>query len=112
MIKITSETMQKAIARAKVLRPRVRMTGERTYSVSGSQGGTYTVRFAVANGMKLAECSCKAGEAGMVCRHVVAAAALNIAVMSMRRVAEQRPIVATPEITRRGNRVYIGAIEI
>ena len=83
MIKLESHKMINAINRAKAVRPRVRRLAERSYSVSGSKGDTYTVVFVVANGHKLAECNCKAGEAGMLCYHVAAAAALNIAVHSV-----------------------------
>jgi len=49
----------------KAVRPRVRVisASERTYSVTGSKGDVYTVRFAVAGGHKLGECDCKAGRA-------------------------------------------------
>ena len=73
MIRITSESMRRAIARAKVMRPHVRMVGERVYEDSGSKSATYTVTFAVANGMKLASCSCPAGEAEMICYHMAGA---------------------------------------
>ena len=92
MIKLETTKMQNAIRKARQLRPRVRMIGERLYAVSGSQGNTYQVGFAVAkdaqgNRVKLGECNCKAGESGMACYHLAAAAALNIGVMSMRRAA-------------------------
>ena len=67
MIKLTTDTMQKAIARAKAVRPRVRRIADRGYTVSGSKGDTYTVTFAVANGLKLAECNCKAGQSNQLC---------------------------------------------
>ena len=50
MIRLEREKMQNAISRAKVIHPKVRMIGERTYAVTGSTGSTYTVRFAVATG--------------------------------------------------------------
>ena len=60
MIKLESNKMQKAIERAKAVRPRVTVINadDRTYSVTGSKGNRYTVRFVVVNGMKLAECDC------------------------------------------------------
>ena len=82
MIKLESHKMKSAIERAKTVRPRVRRTAERTYAVTGSKGDTYTVTFAVANGLKLAECNCKAGQSNQLCYHVAAAAALNIALHS------------------------------
>jgi len=87
--------MTKAIERAKAARPRVRVINadERTYSVTGSKGDAYTVRFALANGHKLAECDCPAR--GM-CYHIAAAASVNIAVHSMRKAAE-KPAAPTRE---------------
>ncbi|MGE0128058.1 MAG: hypothetical protein AB7U82_08260 [Blastocatellales bacterium] len=87
--------MTKAIERAKAIRPRVRVISAdaRTYSVTGSKGDVYTVKFAVANGLKLAECDCKAGQRGQMCFHVAAAASINIAVQSQRQAA---PAPAAP----------------
>src|SRR5215510_12363699 len=81
--------MQKEIERAKAIRPRVRVINadERTYSVTGSRGGAYTVRFVVANGLKLAECDCAAGRQEMMCFHVASAAQVNVMVQSMRKSA-------------------------
>jgi hypothetical protein len=84
VIKLESHTMQSAIARAKAAHPRVKYAGERTYTVISSNGNNYTVRFAVANGNRLGECDCEAGKRSKVCYHLAAAAALNIAVQSMR----------------------------
>lgn len=91
MIKLErGDKMNKAIERAKAVRPFVKWLGERTYTVTSRDGQrVYTVRFVVANGHKLAECNCQAGEAGMLCYHVAAAAAVNIAVASIKRQAEQ-----------------------
>lgn len=91
MIKLEhGDKMNKAIERAKVVRPFVKWLGERTYTVTSRDGqGVYTVRFAVANGNKLAECNCTAGEAEMLCYHIAAAAAVNIAIASIHQRAEQ-----------------------
>jgi uncharacterized Zn finger protein len=88
MIKLEAAQMTKAIERAKAARPRVRVisAAERTYSVIGSKGDAYTVRFAVANGHKLAECDCPARG---LCYHIAAAASVNIAVQSMRRQGDK-----------------------
>jgi hypothetical protein len=108
MIKIDTDNLAKAIERAKALRPRVSVINadERTYRVAGSQGDSYTVRFAIADGMKLAECSCKAGQNNMVCYHVASAAAVNIAVQSMRRTVPAP--VATCVATRRRSADWAG----
>lgn len=97
MIKLErGDKMNKAIERAKAVRPFVKWLGERTYTVSSRDGQrVYTVRFVVANGHKLAECNCKAGEAGMLCYHIAAAAAVNIAVASIRQQAGQ---AAAPQV--------------
>jgi len=86
MIKLESNKMQKAIERAKAVRPRVTVisVAERKYAVTGSKGDVYTVRFAIANGLKLGECDCPAR--GM-CYHLAAAAAVNIGIQGMRRAA-------------------------
>lgn len=112
MIKLEPATMTKAIARAKAVRPRVRVISAdaRTYSVTGSKGDAYTVRFAVANGLKLAECDCRAGKAGMMCFHVAAAASVNIAVQSMRKQGASAPVAPlAPRIIRRIERGHNGA---
>jgi len=85
--------MQKAIERARTIRPRVRVisAAERTYSVRGSSGSAYTVKFVVVNGLKLAECDCKAGQAGQLCYHVAGAAQVNVMCQSMRRQAAPAP---------------------
>src|SRR5262245_4813077 len=87
MIKLESNKMQRAIERAKAVRPRVTVISadDRTYSVSGSKGNAYTVKFVVVNGLRLAECDCKAGQAGQLCYHVAGAAQVNVMVQSMRR---------------------------
>lgn len=91
MIRLERDRMQNAINRAKVIRPKVRMIGERTYAVTGSTGSNYTVRFAVVNGMKLAECNCRAGSEGQVCFHVAAAAGANIIIQGMRKLEAAKP---------------------
>ena len=64
----------------------------------GTTGDTYR-----ANGIS----QCKAFAAHQLCWHRVAAKLLK-----RYFAVEWRPVVAAPEITRRGNRVYAGAIEI
>lgn len=95
MIKLTNETLKNAIARARTLRPLVKVlsVAHRLYAVeSKTHAGTvYHVRFDVQKGEKLAECRnsngqpCPANKHGLVCYHVSAAAAVNIACQSMRR---------------------------
>lgn len=100
MIKLEGDKMTAAIAKAKATRPKIRVVSadERTYAVTGSRGGNYTVKFAVANGHKSAECDCLAR--GM--RYQIAAAAsVNIGIQSMRRqAAPAAEPVATKAATR------------
>lgn len=79
MLKLEADKMQKAIERAKNVHPKVRVVNaaERTYAVSGSKGGEYLVKFVVANGHRLAECTCPART---LCYHIASAAAVNIGV--------------------------------
>jgi hypothetical protein len=80
MIRLTKENVQRAIARCKQLKPKVRFVAERVFTVqSANNDNFYTVRFEVENGEKFGECDCKAGENGKyVCYHLVAAATANI----------------------------------
>jgi hypothetical protein len=121
MIKLeNNDKMTKAIERAKAAHPRVKWLGERAYTVSSSDGQRlYTVRFEVTSGNKFAACNCKAGQAGMLCYHVAAAASVNIAVASIRRQAAQAaaPVVEgkrvagstrmiSPSLYARGDRFH------
>ena len=90
MIKLDTNTLKNAIARAKQLKPFVAFLGERHFCVASSHGPqTYQVRFFVnpVTREKFGTCDCKAGQSAMPCYHLAAAAAVNIGVMSMRRQA-------------------------
>jgi len=113
MIKLEPAKMTKAIERAKTIRPRVRVisASERIYSVTGSKGDAYTVRFAVVNGHKLGECDCQAGRRGQVCYHLVSAAQVNVMTQSMRRQgasAPDAPLPAPAPILSRKRASWIG----
>lgn len=84
----SKDTIQKAIKRAKKIKPFVRMVSLGRYEVTGSKGGFYTVLCRKDNlGNKTIACTCKAGEQGMPCFHAAAAVGLHVAVKLQR--AEQ-----------------------
>lgn len=92
MLRLEINLLRNAINRAKAVRPRVTWLGGRSFQVTGSTGGQYLVEFSVANGVKLGQCNCKAGQTGSPCFHLAAAAALNIAIQSMRQAGESAEI--------------------
>ena len=83
MLNLEPKKMKAAIERAKAEHLKVRAISvtDRTYAVTSKQGTVYTVRFVVVNGHKLAECSCPATT---YCKHMAAAAQVNIMCQSMR----------------------------
>jgi hypothetical protein len=74
----SQETIEKAIERAKAVRPYVRAVKFGRYEVSGSKGGYYTVLCYRNRGMRVVDCTCKAGEIGKPCFHAAAAVGLHI----------------------------------
>lgn len=82
MLEITRANLQRAIARAKQVRPHVTWLGGRNFAVTGSTGNEYAVSFVVVDGRKLASCGCKAHRRGLPCFHVAAAAAVNVMIQS------------------------------
>lgn len=89
MIELKSkQQMEKAIKRARQLKPFVRVRGFRWYEVKSSNGeNIYTVHFYKNGRKRLGECNCKAGERGLVCYHMAGAAAVHIGIASMRKAA-------------------------
>lgn len=80
--------LEKAIQRAKQIRPRVEFDCFGRYRVSGSKGGYYTVICRKdERGIKAIECTCKAGNKNLVCFHAVAALSLHIGLARLRNVA-------------------------
>jgi hypothetical protein len=80
------EQLEKAIERAKKIRPRVEFDCFGRYRVSGSKGGYYTVVCRKDNrGIKAVECTCKGGEKGLVCYHAVAALSFHIGLARQRQ---------------------------
>lgn len=86
MIRLTSENTQKAIAKCKQLKPKVKFIKDRLFIVySSNNSNIYHVRFSIQNGLKFGECECKASERGLVCYHLVAGATVNIYRQGLKR---------------------------
>jgi hypothetical protein len=67
MLEITKESIEKATAKARIEKPRVRVIEFRTYAVTNKNGVTYTVKFYKVNGRKFGECDCVATR---ICYHI------------------------------------------
>jgi len=79
MIRLTTENTQKAVAKCRQLKPRVKFIKDRLFVVySANNSNVYHVRFDVQNGEKFGECECRASERGLICYHLVAGATANI----------------------------------
>ena len=71
--------LEKAIIKAKQVRPRVKFDFFGSYQVSGSNGTYYKVICHKTNdGQKAVICTCAGGERGLVCYHAVSALSLHI----------------------------------
>jgi uncharacterized Zn finger protein len=87
MIQLRDEQqMSRAIAKARVVKPLVRVRGWRQYEVTNkATGASYEVTFDVRNGARLASCTCPAGQAGRVpCYHIAASAAGHLMIAAAR----------------------------
>ncbi len=86
MVKLTTaEAMQKAIDKARAVKPLVRIVNFGSYTVTNKQtGATYSVTCEKRNGERIADCDCKAGARGLRCYHVAAAAGCHIILASER----------------------------
>ncbi len=81
------EQLEKAIAKAKKLRPRVEFDRFGRYRVSGSKGYYTVICKKSDNNYRLVECTCKGGEKGLVCYHAAAALALHTGLARQRQTA-------------------------
>jgi len=82
------EQLERAIEKARKIRPRVEFAHFGRYRVSGSKGGYYTVICKkLDNGYKTVDCTCKGGEKGLVCYHAVSALSLHIGLAKQRQTA-------------------------
>ena len=80
--------LERAIAKALKIRPRVEFDRFGRYRVSGSKGGFYTVICKKSeNGYKTVACTCKGAEKGLVCFHAAAALSLHIGLARRQQTA-------------------------
>jgi hypothetical protein len=80
------QQLERAIEKAKKLRPTVKFDHFGRYRVSGSKGGFYTVLCRKSdNGYKTVACTCKGAEKGLVCFHAAAALSLHIGLARQRQ---------------------------
>jgi hypothetical protein len=76
MIEITSANIKKAIGKARIAKPFVKVIEFRLYSVTNkTTGATYEVKFSKLGNKKLAECNCKAT---VICYHIGASIGAHI----------------------------------
>jgi uncharacterized Zn finger protein len=89
---VSADQLQAAIERARSERMLVQPTRfRRQYRVTNRREGTqYTVDFFVRAGKRFGHCTCPAGLNHVPCKHLAAAAAVNVAVAAMRRQAAPR----------------------
>jgi hypothetical protein len=80
MIQLTTATaIEKAITKARTVKPRVHVNCFGSYTVTNkTTGATYTVTCEKRDGRRFASCTCKAGELGRACYHVAAAAGIHV----------------------------------
>jgi hypothetical protein len=69
--------LQNAIARATKIKMTVKYLGGRTYLVITPEFHKYVVRFETIEGKRYGRCNCKAGVAGMACKHLVKGALVD-----------------------------------
>jgi hypothetical protein len=75
----TAANLENAIAKARTVKPRVRVNAFGSYTVTNRQtGATYSVECLKQDGKRFAHCSCKAGKRGRACYHLAAAVAAHI----------------------------------
>jgi hypothetical protein len=81
------EQLEKAIAKAKKLRPRVEFGSFGHYRVSGSKGFYTVICRKDERGIKTVDCTCKGAGKGLVCYHSAAALSLHIGLAKQRQTA-------------------------
>ena len=84
----TKSQLEKAIVKARKLRPSVKFDKFGKYRVSGSGGNFYTVICKRSdNYYKLVSCTCQGGIEGYVCYHAAAALSLHVGLARQRQTA-------------------------
>jgi uncharacterized Zn finger protein len=80
MIQLTTAAkLENAIAKARAVKPLVRVVKFGSYTViNKATGATYTVECVKRDGKRFASCTCKAGERGQACYHVAAAVSAHL----------------------------------
>ncbi len=81
------EQLEKAIAKAKKIRPRVEFGSFGHYRVSGSKGFYTVICRKDERGYKTVDCTCKASERGLVCYHSAAALSLHVGLARQQQTA-------------------------
>jgi hypothetical protein len=88
MVELNEDKMHNAIAKARTVKPLVRVIGWRQYQVTNkATGASYEVTFDVRAGKRIASCTCACGQAGRaICYHVAACAGIQQMMAMARRV--------------------------
>jgi hypothetical protein len=79
--------LERAIAKALKIRPRVEFDHFGRYRVSGSKGYYTVICRKDERGYKTVECTCKGAEKGLVCYHAVSALSLHIGLARQQQTA-------------------------
>lgn len=78
--------IEKAMQKARKVKPLVKMIAFGVYKVRGSKGNSYTVKCSRNPlGQKEVCCTCKGAEKGLVCYHSVSALGLHIVLASQKQ---------------------------
>ena len=86
-----AEQLERAIAKARKIHPRVAFVRFGHYQVSGSRGGYYTVQCRKDDrGIKAVQCTCKGADKGLVCYHAAAALSLHVGLAKLRQRHKRR----------------------
>lgn len=85
---IKPASMERAIAKARQLKPRVHVNGFNDFTVSGSKGDSYSVKFTGKGLDFTAHCTCTGSQNGNACYHSAAAAPI-MKLQTLERAAEK-----------------------